>query len=200
MIEAYKYFPGQMNGPVISSLGQAVESELELLDTIIAYLGNMTINNALEGQLEFIGMLIGFPRPLVPIGFNDENVFVFGTVPVITDWEIGFGAAGQSVGGKFTSVQTETGGYMNLGLYRSLLKGIAILKRYGVTLAAIDEIARVFDTNYTITFDEDEDIVITYGNSIGYQNIWLITKIFYKIATIPQVLVISGEEDEEEEE
>ena len=197
MIEAYKKFPGQMNGPVISSLGQATEAELELLDDIIEYLGNMTINNAQEEQLEFIGQLIGYPRPLVPITFGSENQFIFGSLPIGINSTQGFSTVGQSEGGQLSSVQLTTGGYMQLGLYRRLLRVIAILKRYGVTLNAVDKIAQIFDTDYTISFDEDNDINIEYTNSIGYQNLWLITEIFYKIATVPQVIVYTGTGEEE---
>ena len=197
-ILANKYYPKQMNGSVISAFGQARDDNFSNAETIEDYLYNLSIDTADETELENIGRIIGYVRPLVPEGFESENILIFGTTPIESDFDIGLSTVDSTLGGLLSSVaETETG-FMSLGLYRKFLKSMAILKRYGVTLYSIDQIVSLVDSDYTIKWDENSDIVVQFNNSIGYKNIWVLTKIFYKIATEPQVLITSGSDEEEE--
>ena len=83
-IEANKYYPRQMNGPVISANGQAVNDEFSNAEAIEDYLYKLSIDTAQEAELENIGRIIGYLRPLVPEGFNAENLLLLGPVPIIT--------------------------------------------------------------------------------------------------------------------
>jgi hypothetical protein len=82
---------------------------------------------------------------------------------------------------------------MDTGTYRKFLKSIAQLKRYGVTLKSVDLIAKNLSDNYTLSFNADGDIVIEFAENIGYKNIWILTQLFYRIATEPQVLITSDQ-------
>jgi hypothetical protein len=81
---------------------------------------------------------------------------------------------------------------MALGTYRKFLDKMAILKRYGVTVQSVIEIAALISPDFTLTYNADHDLVVTYGSDIGYKNLWLLTQLFYRVATEPQVLIISG--------
>ena len=131
-------------------------------------------------------------RPLVPEGFNAENIFLLGGLPLETDPSIGLAEAGTVLGGRLSTVTKTQTGFMELGLYRKLLKSIAVLKRYGITLKSVDMIASVISNDYTIEFDANADIVIHYKKSIGYKNVWILTQLFYRTMTEPQVLIVSG--------
>ena len=72
-----------------------------------------------------------------------------------------------------------------------MLKSIAVLKRYGITLKSVDMIASVINKNYVLEFDENADIVIRYKKPIGYKNVWILTQLFYRTMTEPQVLIVS---------
>lgn len=188
-----KYLPKQMNGSIVNAYMQALEDRLENAKTICDYLHGLSIATAQETELENIGKIIGYPRPLVPIGFEQENVFLF-TESCIVDNSIGFSATDSEVGGRFVSTTSSSANYMNLGLYRSVLDKIAYIKRYGVTLYSVDKIASLISKNYTIYYDENKDIVIHFSEYIGYQNLWLLSNLFYKFVSLPQVHIVTDSE------
>lgn len=187
-----KYYPKQMNGPVISAFGEARDNEYGDSEAVINYLYNLSINTAQETELENIGRIIGYIRPLVPEGFNDENIFLFGSVPLETDDLIGLADTGGQVGGRLSASEKTETGFMNLGLYRKLLEAVAVLQRYGITIRACDKIASIFSRNYEIQWDTNKDVVIKFNDAIGYKNIWVLTQIFYRMATAPQVVISSN--------
>ena len=194
MIEPSKYYARQMNGPILSANAEALDQELNDAKAIEHYLYNLSIDTARETELENIGRIIGYLRPLVPEGFDSENVLLFGSLPLTQDEDIGLGTVGSSVGGQLSTIQTSDTNYMSLGVYRKFLKAMAELKRYGVTIKAIDFIASSISQNYDIEWDEDtQDIIINFHENIGFKNIWILTQLFYRIATEPQVMIVSDE-------
>lgn len=190
MILQSKYLPRQMTGNVINGTLQVFDTELNNANSICDYLRGLSIRTAQETELESIGRILGYPRPLVPEGFEQENVFLF-TGFLETDLSIGFSAVESDVGGHFVSTGVSESNYMSIGLYRKLLDKIAFIKRYGITLYSIDSLAATVSSNYTITYDEHSDIVITYAESIGFKNLWVLTNLFTKLTTLPQVTIIS---------
>ena len=192
MIKQSEYVPRQMNGPIINSLFMGMEEELNHSETIIDYLKNLSIAKAQETELESIGCLVGFPRPLVPEGFNEENVMLLGTIPLEKDESIGLSQIDSEIGGRLSTIEKSNTGFMDLGTYRKLLEKVAEIKRYGITLKSVDDIAQTVSTDYTIEWDEYGDILINYSKSIGYKNVWLLTQLFLRICTEPQVTIQSG--------
>jgi hypothetical protein len=62
-------------------------------------------------------------------------------------------------------------------------------------------IAKLISDNYTLSYDENKDIVITFEQSIGYKNVWILSNLFYRLATAPQVVIKSADNivDDEDE-
>lgn len=191
MITPNKNYPKQMNGPVISAFGNAVDEELSEAQFIENYLYGLSIRTAQAAELDNIGRIIGYTRPLVPQGFNTENLFIFGDLPMIQEPSNGFSTIDSTIGGRLSSIYSGDTGFMPDDLYRQLLTQIAFLKRYGITLVSVDKICSVINQNYTISWNEKKDIEVKFNESIGYKNLWILTKIFYSIATSPQVLILS---------
>ena len=192
MIPKSPYLPKQMNGPVINAIMAGLDLELTNADKIEKYLHDLSINTAQEDELESIGCLVGYPRPLVPVGFSGDNVLILTSLPHFQDSSIGLSTIGSEVGGRFTSTRTSDTDYMDLGLYRSLLDKVAYIKRYGVTLYSIDQIAKLVDSDYTISWNEDHDIVVDFQHNIGFKNVWVLTQLFYRLSTSPQVIIQSA--------
>jgi hypothetical protein len=192
MIKQSPYVPRQMNGPVINAYAEALDDQFSDAVTIADYLHGLSIATANETELENIGLIVGYPRPLVPVGFNQENLLILGTIPIETDVTNGLSSINSEMGGILSSTQQSESNYMGLNIYRQFLDKIAILKHNGITLASINEIAKLINTDYTITWDANGDIQLHYTNSIGYKNIWILTQLFYRIATEPQVIITSG--------
>lgn len=193
MIEQSEYLPKQFNGPVINATMQALNKCLEDSDSVCEYLHGLSIRTAQETELENIGRILGYPRPLVPEGFEQESVFLFTTI-LETDATMGFSTVDSEVGGRFVSTGLSESNYMDLGLYRKFLDKIAYIKRYGITLSSVDSIAKAVDDNYTIEYDENSDFVLTFANSIGFKNLWVLSSLFQRFATSPQVQVFSGDQ------
>jgi hypothetical protein len=190
MIEPVKYYPKQMNGPVLSAAGQALNSRFADAEEIEEYLHGLSIDTADETELENIGRIIGYLRPLVPEGFNSENVLLLGTLPLTQDEDIGLSQLGTNVGGQLSTIVVSDTNFMSLGTYRKFLKAVAVLKRYGITLKSIDYIVSGISTNYEILYDPDtKDIIVYFTENIGFKNIWILTQLFYRIATAPQVQI-----------
>ena len=200
MIEPCKYYPKQMNGPIISATGSAIDTEFSDAEYIQDYLHGLSISTARETELDNIGRIIGYLRPLVPEGFNAENIMLLGTLPLDHDEAIGLATVGVNIGGELSTIVVSDTNFMDEGTYRKFLRSMAVLKRYGITLKSVDMIAATISTDYTITIDENADILLAFNDSIGFKNIWILTQLFYRIATAPQVLVMSAEEELEEEE
>lgn len=192
VIEPNKRYPQQMNGPVISATGMAVNSRFADAEEIEDYLYNLSIDTAKDTELDNIGLIIGYPRPVVPEGFNSENVLLLGTLPLQSDYKIGLSQVGTETGGELSSVVPDETNYMGSTTYRAFLKSMAILKRYGVTLKSVDSIAKNMSLNYELNFTEEGDISIDFQEDIGFKNIWILTQLFYRIATEPQVLITSA--------
>lgn len=187
-----EHYPKQMNGPVISAFGKARDDEYKGAEAVEDYLYGLSINTAQETELENIGRIIGYPRPLVPEGFNEENILLLGDLPLAQDPLIGLSTINSEVGGQLSTVERSETGFMSLGMYRKFLKNVAYIKRYGITLYTIDQIASLFADDYTISWTENGDISLHYAENIGYKNIWILTQLFYRMATTPQLIVTAG--------
>lgn len=195
MIKHSKYMPKQMNGPVLNAEKEALEDRLTDAETIADYLYHLSILTAQEKELESIGCIVGYPRPLVPIGFNEENILTLGTIPIATDMLAGLSTIDSEIGGHFSTTQKSKDDYMAIGLYRKFLDKVAYIKRYGVTLYSVDQIARLITDDYTISWRDDHDILVYFPENIGYKNVWILSQLFLKLSTEPQVIISSGGED-----
>ena len=191
MIEQSPYFPKQMNGAVVNGVMAGLENELAEANSIIDYLYSLSIATAQETELENIGLIVGYPRPLVPEGFEQENLFIFTNLPMQQDNTIGFSDISSDVGGRLSSLEASQTNYMSLSMYRKFLDKIAYIKRYGITLYSVDMIAKLITDNYTLTYNENKDLVINFGENIGYKNVWVLTNLFYRLATSPQVIIMN---------
>ena len=193
MIEPCKYYPKQMNGPILSANCRAVSAEASDAQAIEDYLYGLSIATAQETELENIGRIIGYLRPVVPEGFDAENIMLLGTLPLAQEETIGLSTVNAQIGGELSTIVLSDTNYMDLGTYRRFLNSMAILKRYGITLKSVDKIASLVSLNYELEIDENADIVIHFQENIGYKNLWILTQLFYRIALAPQVLITSEE-------
>lgn len=191
MIKQSPYLPKQMNGAVVNGVMAGLENELAEANSIIDYLYSLSIATAQETELENIGLIVGYPRPLVPEGFEQENLFIFTNLPMQQDNTIGFSEISSDVGGRLSSLEASQTNYMSLSMYRKFLDKIAYIKRYGITLYSVDMIAKLITDNYTLTYNENKDLVINFGENIGYKNVWVLTNLFYRLATSPQVIIMN---------
>ena len=184
-----EYLPKQFNGAVINAVAEAIENEFKDADAVESYLYGLRIDTAQETELNYIGCILGYPRPLVPEGLNEEGLFTFTNPPPEEDPETGFSDITGTIGGKLASTEPSDSNYLAPGLYRQFLKWVAYIKRYGVTLYSVDRIAYIVDNDYTLEYDEYGDIILTFNINIGYKMLWLVTNLFERFSVMPQVKI-----------
>ncbi len=192
MIAQDKRLPRQMNGPVINAFMQALGEVLAPADRIASYLYGLTITSAQEAHVESIGKIIGYPRPLMPAGFSEENTFILGILPLQYDQAKGLSAVTTMLGGELSGVDDLTSVYISLPTYRRALRIMARIKAEGITLENIDQIAALVNSDYTLSWTEQGDIQIQYTEQIGFVRVYVLSQLFYRIATAPQVLITAG--------
>lgn len=192
MIELDPRLPKQMNGPVINAFMQTLGEKLVPADEIAAYLYSLSIDTAQEKDLENIGMLVGYPRPLMPAGFSDENTLILGTLPLSIDSSVGLADYLTMLGGELVGAEQLISEYMSLPTYRRVLKYIAMIKANGLTLEVIDKIASLVNEDYTIGWNSSKDVTIHFTEQIGFARVWVLSQLFYRVATSPQVIITAG--------
>lgn len=153
---ANNYLHSQLNGPIATSLMDAVEFVANKYDSALMAWFTASIENSDENMANFIGFLIGFPRPNVSSGAFNPNLLTFssdttGTTPPGINTLTGFGdTVDNTIGGKFDDTNVKTP--MPLGFYKKLLKSVAILKYSGVNMSTIFSLASDFSPNFTYSF------------------------------------------------
>lgn len=43
-----------------------------------------------------------------------------------------------------------------------------------------------------IGWDSNRDITVDFERNIGFKNVWILTQLFYRLATSPQVIITAG--------
>jgi hypothetical protein len=107
------------------------------------------------------------------------------------DISIGLSDVDSEVGGRLSTTRSSTTDYMDLELYRKFLDKVAFIKRYGITLYSVDSICSLISKDYTFEWDEYQDIHVYFNTNIGYKNVWILTQLFYRLTTSPQVIITS---------
>ena len=69
---------------------------------------------------------------------------------------------------------------------------MARIKAQGLTLENIDKIAALVNSAYTLEWTPEGDVTIHYSEQIGFARVYVLSQLFYRIATAPQVLVTAG--------
>jgi hypothetical protein len=188
-----EYLNRHFSGDYCQAVIDGIQSSFDDTDRVTEYLKNIDLDTAYETDVEFIGMLIGFPRPSVPTGL-DEISFLFGSEASYpqADTNTGFGSSSDpEKGGHLSSVFYVKTNLLPMPLYRQILKIIANIKYNGLSLTAIDQLAAISGLNYTFSWDTDVDLNITFDTTLPTNYIWLFEKVFELFCTAPQILIVN---------
>ena len=163
-----KYFIKQFYGPRIRAVVTSIENFLNINKACLDYMSTLSITSAKEKHLEMIGKLMGFPRPIINSQDFAESLFRL-TQTYTVDPLIGFAYTYGDTGGGLLDYLEPNYAYLNLTEYRKILKVIAIVG-YNKSLAMIDKIASIYDTNYNISWDEHGDIILLLNTAGVYKS------------------------------
>jgi hypothetical protein len=210
------YLAKQMTGPIIRTFGNSITQFIQQWVNYLDYRSTIGLMSAQENDLEMIGNIIGYIRPLVPNTVILEKLIRFSdytTAPSSSEVGVSslnkdtnkllfspnlyfsptlfFNAGDLKEGGNFSStLPLLDSNKMPVAQYRLSLKGVALLKWNKFSLKGIDTICSYFSTAYTITYNEYHDIVVTFTN-ISYSNLYILTLLFNTFfVTSPRIFCV----------
>lgn len=179
----------QLSGPIVQAIMDGISQSFHAVDMLLEYWRTLSADTAIvDADLDFIGQLAGYPRPLVPQDFFNLNVFHLSDS---ADWPqtSAFTGLGDSsdpgVGGLLGSVFPPATSIMPQVWYRQLIPLAAMAKFYGLTIETIDRLANWASDTYTIDYrvGYKGDIDVNFATDIGYPKKWILDAIFQKYET-----------------
>lgn len=208
--------PQLAQGPVATAYLQSIQTELGIPFSggvsmkhygIIEYFYNLSIDTANSfgilgsGELAGIGLLIGYPWPSV---FSGDFLGTFQFIPASSfpgnNPSIGFSSALSGItNGTFQSANpAQNGVFVNVPVYRQILKFVAYIKWNKFTIPALDVLISgivkylgyTVNNSYTIKYGVGNDIFINFNIStanIGTGWLGVLQNIFNRVCTAPQV-------------
>lgn len=188
-------FSGAAIQAVIDGLQQAHDAYLPMIDAWADL--SIATASGVDGTLDFIGCLAGYPRPIVPATFSSPNVFTLSQAALYPQYSILTGLGSvlfPGNGGLLTSVFAAASSTISDAWFRVLIPLAAQIKYYGLTIYTVDLVASFTGVAYTIGFHggTGPDIDLTFNTDIGYQKFWILEQIFDKYSTTVQVNVVNG--------
>lgn len=208
--------PQLENGPVATTYIKTIQAELGFAPSgispskhynILEYFYSLSIDTANSfgisgsGELASIGYLIGYPWPSVfAADFAGNFQFIPATSFPGSNTLIGFSSAASGITyGTFISANpAQIGQYVNVPVYRQILKFIAQIKWNGFSIPAVDilisnvlkYLGYSLNNAYTINYTTNNDIVINFNiatTNIGVGWLYVLQLVFNRVCTIPTV-------------
>lgn len=164
MILPVKFSWEQLDGPQVTALNQAIfQYWKEMLDPVLEYLNNISIETANDAHLTLLGIIGNFIRPTIQV--IDKDYFLF-TEHAEHDNAKGFSSLdNRKVGSRLTDIKGATYGPQALDTeyYRTLLKTYRDSDADIASLVLLDEICNALflknnptgTPSYTFEFIED---------------------------------------------
>jgi hypothetical protein len=188
----------QFSGPVIQAVADGLQASFDATASLIAYWNALDLSSATGPELDFMGQIAGYHRPLVPIQFLSPNVFTLGNSAL---WEqvnvlTGLGdTTNPTIGGQLASVFGSVNSLMPDSWYRQIIPLVAQVKYYGLTLYTIDlvvgNIAALAGVTYLLSYKTNGDVVVTFSATITYMLLWVLQAVFSEYETSCVVTIVN---------
>ena len=194
---ASQYLWKQLNGEVAQAVIKGIEDSFDAPDSLVSYWSSLSIATALDvdGTLDYVGILSGYPRPLVSnIFFSDFLMVLADAAHPYDDPVLGLAdAATPLIGGQLDTALPLSTNIMPAAWYQELLPIMAVAKYYGLSLHIVDVLAAWANTNgggtgYTITWDQYKNIVVIFTTAIDPRVLWVVNAIVQFLETLPLVV------------
>jgi hypothetical protein len=198
----------QLSGPVVQSVIQGIQNALNEDLPLINYWGTLSLLTAqdVDGTLDYVGSLAGYPRPLVsniffgntqPFLFTDVSLYPFNSVPDgFSDAATWTATPYQPVanpGGFLDTALPPASNIMPVAYYQQLIPIFAQIRYSGLSLAGVDALAAWCNTNgggtgYTITRDQYMNIWVTFNTFVAITCLEIVNMIVAVLETLPLVV------------
>lgn len=192
----------QFTGPVVQAVIQGLQAAIDEPKALEQYWSTLSILTAqdVDGTLNYVGALSGFPRPLV------SNVFFSTFLLILTDaalWTPGlidltYGLSDAALwptgpGGELDSAIPAVTNIMPAAWYRQLLPTFATAKRGGLTISSVDALASWANTQgggtgYRLVWDQFDNVAVIFTTFIDPRALSVVNMIAADLETLPLVV------------
>ena len=206
------YLSEQLNGQYCQAVMNGILQSFQATDELLSYWNNLSIDTSYDNEIEnFLGLLVGYPRPFVDSSLISGNEFLLGSIvnnnallnnalPIsplpedltatVFDSNHGLSSLSNLTSGGLLSSLGSTGIKLPLAIYQAVLKKIAYIKYNGLTIVSIDNLMQLAGVSYTITYDSNQNIVITFASAVSEIYIYIFEVVFEIFATLPQFSIV----------
>ena len=197
----------QLSGPVAQSVIQGIQNALNEDLPLINYWGTLSLLTAqdVDGTLDYVGDLAGYPRPLVSnIFFGNTQPFLFIDVSQYPMQNILMGFSDSATWTATPYAPSNPGGWLDTALpsvsnimpaayYQQLIPIFAQIKYNGLSIAGVDALASWANTNgggtgYTIARDAYNNVWVTFTTYIAVTCLQIVNMIVAALETLPLVV------------
>ena len=199
---ANTYLANALSGPVVQAVVQGLQNAIQEPLALIQYWTTLDILTAqdVDGTLNYVGALTGYPRPLV------TNVFTAAYILILTDaafWTAGFvdllyglsdaATWPSGTGGELDTALPASNNFMPAAWYRQLLPIFAEIKYSGLSIATVDLLAAWVNTNgggtgYFIHRDQYNNLQVVFTTTVDVRYLYIANQVVQAAETLPLVV------------
>ncbi len=194
------YLAQQLSGPAVQATMDGIMAERFADLPLIEYWQTLSIETAqdVDGTLDFVGYLCGFPRPLVSDIFFNTYVMtlVDATLPPQQSPQFGLSDAllwPNGPGGELDNALPPASNIMPALWYQELLPIMATAKYYGMSIGIVDQVAAWANdvgggTGYTISWNAYGQVVVAFATFIDPRALSIANMVVGALETLPLVV------------
>ena len=194
------YLWPQLSGPVAQAVVTGIQNAFQEPLPLIQYWSTLSILTAqdVDGTLNYVGALSGYPRPLVGDIFYSAFLLILADAlsPPVNSTTYGLSDAAtwpSGPGGQLDTALPISTNEMPATWYQQMLPIVAQAEYYGLSLQIVDILAAWANTNgggtgYTILRDSYNNIVVVFTSYTDPRTLYIANLVVQALETLPLVV------------
>ena len=194
------YLWPQLSGPIAQAVVTGIQNAFQEPLPLIQYWSTLSILTAqdVDGTLNYVGALSGYPRPLVGDIFYNALLLILvdANLPPTNSTTYGLSDAAtwpSGPGGQLDTALPISTNEMPATWYQQMLPIVAQAEYYGLSLQIVDILAAWANTNgggtgYTILRDSYNNIVVVFTSYTDPRTLYIANLVVQALETLPLVV------------
>ena len=194
------YLWPQLSGPIAQAVVTGIQNAFQEPLPLIQYWSTLSILTAqdVDGTLNYVGALSGYPRPLVGDIFYNALLLILvdANLPPTNSTTYGLSDAAtwpSGPGGQLDTALPVSTNEMPATWYQQMLPIVAQAEYYGLSLQIVDILAAWANTNgggtgYTILRDSYNNIVVVFTSYTDPRTLYIANLVVQALETLPLVV------------
>ena len=194
------YLWPQLSGPIAQAVVTGIQNAFQEPLPLIQYWSTLSILTAqdVDGTLNYVGALSGYPRPLVGDIFYNALLLILvdANLPPTNSTTYGLSDAAtwpSGPGGQLDTALPISTNEMPATWYQQMLPIVAQAEYYGLSLQIVDILAAWANTNgggtgYTILRDSYNNIVVVFTSYTDPMTLYIANLVVQALETLPLVV------------